>query len=74
MAWVTKQRCTEITGYTAGMIKSRIQREKWREGSEWAYIDGLQMIDLDALESHAVEIAEAKRTDQPTTARVVKLR
>jgi len=71
MAWVTKQRCTEITGYTPGMIKSRIQREKWREGSEWAYIDGLQMIDLDAIEAHAVE--RAKRTDQPTV-RVVRLR
>lgn len=77
MTWVTKKKCRKVTGYTDGQIKARIQRH-WRQGIEWAYVHDLQMIDLDAIERRAAELAAVQCTERPTrrkiARRVVKLK
>lgn len=72
--WVTKRKVSEVTGLSAGQIKARIQRKKWRQGIEWAVIDGVQMIDLDAVEKRARAISESQQQRTTDGAKVIELK
>jgi hypothetical protein len=57
---LTKAKVSELLGYTPGQIRGRIQRGFWRKGIEWAWIDGAQMLNVDAINARATRIAESQ--------------
>jgi len=59
--WVTQSKLTAERGFTAGQIKARVQRQHWRQGIEWARVDGSRLFDLDAIDARASEIAASQR-------------
>lgn len=67
---VTKERYYELTGLTVRAQEGRIRRGQWRQGIEWALIDGAQMPNVEAIERRNQSIAESQRPREP----VAKLR
>ena len=77
MTWVTGDKCESETGFTSGQRKARRQRKYWRQGTEWALIDGTMMYDLAAIEGRANALAVNQRDNResvPKYGGVVKLR
>ena len=58
---MTKDRYEEIVGLSVRAQESRIQREKWRRGIEYAVVDGKTMINLEAVEARISQIALCQR-------------
>jgi len=46
--FVTIERASEMTGYSADAIRTKIQKGVWAEGCEWKWAaDGRQLIDVE---------------------------
>jgi hypothetical protein len=65
MTWVTKQKYAELTGLTVRAQEGRIRRMQWRRGVEYAVIDGVTMVNLDAVEARNAERAALQRHEVP---------
>ena len=55
--WVTGLHVTTSRGYTPGQCKGRRQRGCWRQGIEWARVDGVILYNLEAIDQRAHEQA-----------------
>lgn len=72
--WVTAKQVTAQRGYTPGQIKARIQRQHWRQGVEWAWVDGARLFHLDAIDARVDSMARQQQTNQRQAFRVARLR
>ena len=48
--WVTGSKLDEMHGYTVGQRKGRRQRGLWRQGIEWAWVDGAILYNIKAID------------------------
>jgi hypothetical protein len=72
--WVTQSKVCDELGYTRGQIKARVQRGHWRQGIEWAWIDGSRLFDLDAINARSAGIAVTQsEQSKKHSRRVVRL-
>jgi hypothetical protein len=65
LRWVTIKKFSEMSGYTANAVRSKITRGDWLEGHLWIKApDGRILIDLVGYESWVTSNGTAERTDR----------
>jgi len=71
--WCTLRKVEELRGITKRAQEGRIRRGVWRRGFEWALVDGVRMIDLDAVDRRcdAAASQQASGLGAPASARKI---
>ena len=71
--WVSGRWLDEHRGTTPRKRKGRRQRGLWRQGLEWAWVDGEIQYDVDAIDQRANLVASQQRVLEIKGSQVTRL-